>query len=385
MRGPGSGRSPARGFRGSYEDVEQCGGISTRRVKRGVVRGVEGEDRGNTPACAGIPGPMALNARSTPVYPRVCGDPHPAPRLRDPLIGLPPRVRGSQRTVRTSASPTRSTPACAGIPGKPGRAARRSRVYPRVCGDPAPCSASGITQRGLPPRVRGSQPRTSVASGLPRSTPACAGIPSFFSNPRRHSRVYPRVCGDPRWRAGRSPGSTGLPPRVRGSPCQRKGPGLVPRSTPACAGIPTERSGCTGRPSVYPRVCGDPDSRPAGGGHAKGLPPRVRGSHPLPGVVPEAARSTPACAGIPSAGSAKSSTAVVYPRVCGDPCLEVAGAVGDRGLPPRVRGSHVLGVVKVLQPGSTPACAGIPAPTYGVRVTVQVYPRVCGDPLALVW
>ena len=80
--------------------------------------------------------PTAAPAPST-VYPRVCGGTHTiiTPFLR--TAGLSPRVRGNPAADLKVSAAVGSIPACAGEPRRQRRNARRSSVYPRVCGGTA--------------------------------------------------------------------------------------------------------------------------------------------------------------------------------------------------------------------------------------------------------
>ncbi len=253
------------------------------------------------------------------VYPRVCGDPALAPLALLDAIGLPPRMRGSLVGDGRCPVPERSTPAYAGIPGEAALLAGLHAVYPRVCGDPRRGSATRGSTRGLPPRMRGSRRpiRTPVRCG--RSTPAYAGIPPEAGPCVRAVPVYPRVCGDPADPNAEGEIRLGLPPRMRGSLEGRHLDGQVARSTPAYAGIPPPVRMRPASGAVYPRVCGDPPATCNDRSYMHGLPPRMRGS---PAGDPQRRpthRSTPAYAGIPSCSASARAASSVYPRVCGDP------------------------------------------------------------------
>ena len=49
-------------------------------------------------------------------------------------MGLSPRVRGNRVVAQRGPVRPGSIPACAGEPGQPTFNARSTRVYPRVCG-----------------------------------------------------------------------------------------------------------------------------------------------------------------------------------------------------------------------------------------------------------
>ena len=176
----------------------------------------------------------------------------------------------------TNGSSTRSIPACAGephpeadFPGLPG-------VYPRVCGGTRKSIPCPPPPKGLSPRVRGNQSATSAAGT-----------------------------------------ATGLSPRVRGNRDQTRRQSLQQRSIPACAGEPTVLLRVRVMREVYPRVCGGTPCPVQQHHIVRGLSPRVRGNRLRHCPGGDGSRSIPACAGEPMNPSVISSTARVYPRVCG--------------------------------------------------------------------
>ena len=88
--------------------------------------------------------------------------------------------------------------------------------------------------------------------------------------------------------------------------------------------------------------------------------------------------SIPACAGEPHPNACSMLYAAVYPRVCGgtEEAYEMVARL--EGLSPRVRGNPDLGREPLPPPRSIPACAGEPATTWVCRMSIAVYPRVCG-------
>ena len=231
--------------------------------------------------------------------------------------GLSPRVRGNRRFLATSLSPLGSIPACAGEPPPAGAAARSSRVYPRVCGGTMLVGTVAKLRRGLSPRVRGNRPFTITTGASTGSIPACAGEPRSAGRQCQRPRVYPRVCGGTVCSAGASSMWKGLSPRVRGNRrCSRRTSGCL-GSIPACAGEPGFWRHRNADGTVYPRVCGGTSNRSTIDRAAAGLSPRVRGNR-RGGVLHAANQgSIPACAGEPGPRRWCHSTPAVYPRVCG--------------------------------------------------------------------
>ena len=130
-------------------------------------------------------------------------------------------------------------------------------------------------------------------------------------------------------------------------------------------------------------MCGEAYPKNHTGGVDKGLSPRVRGSRPPPRPVAHRQGIIPACAGKPSSRPAKCQTHKDYPRVCGEAATASASAGAIRGLSPRVRGSRVQGLGKVLRPGIIPACAGKPGRRRARPPRPRDYPRVCGEAAAV--
>ena len=247
-------------------------------------------------------------------------------------------MRGNLRRLLASRRDLGSIPACAGEPRRSSSRRNCHRVYPRVCGGTAPVCTMPQTRPGLSPRVRGNHTIPSERSGKPRSIPACAGEPGQRSFTRIFSRVYPRVCGGT---------STSM------SPIACCG-GL----SPACAGEPHRNSNGDWSYKVYPRVCGGTMVEAMALMVAIGLSPRVRGN-PLHGYGEGCLLgSIPACAGEPRLLISRSIYFAVYPRVCG-------------GTPDAPLSCNI-------PTGSIPACAGEPGKLRRARRSCRVYPRVCG-------
>ena len=143
------------------------------------------------------------------------------------------------------------TPAGAGngLPGLP--SALSQQAYPRGCGEwgydktctavfqglPRGCGEWTIREAlifqttGLPPRVRGMDPRSRTTPATPRLTPAGAGNGTLCATARSQDGAYPRGCGEWVHQRGAGLPSQGLPPRVRG----------MGRSAP----VGTDRAGLT--------------------------------------------------------------------------------------------------------------------------------------------
>ena len=263
-------------------------------------------------------------------------------------------------TNDTSGRSVGSIPACAGEPRFLGGGPARLRVYPRVCGGTWDELDIRPTSSGLSPRVRGNLGPIGLVVAAIGSIPACAGEPLLCARSARRSRVYPRVCGGTFVSVASPPERMGLSPRVRGNlgPI-----GLVVAaigSIPACAGEPGTRliRWCLTR--VYPRVCGGTASQLRRLAPVEGLSPRVRGNLDRQLLVRRDDGSIPACAGEPRHLIPDKLILGVYPRVCGGTTFSITIGLGDMGLSPRVRGNHSTRRVEPFARGSIPACAGEP-------------------------
>ena len=129
------------------------------------------------PACAGEPTSQPTALKTRPVYPRVCGGTTPTGGTRANTGGLSPRVRGNPTYTVPFIYEGGSIPACAGEPQRERVATTDGAVYPRVCGGTLPISRLRLPMGGLSPRVRGNQQPGAVAVPQGRSIPACAGEP----------------------------------------------------------------------------------------------------------------------------------------------------------------------------------------------------------------
>ena len=175
----------------------------------------------------------------------------------------------------------------------------------------------------------------------------------------------------------------GLSPRVRGNPdgCSRRC--RPSRSIPACAGEPEKTKQNSKSRRVYPRVCGGTKIRIDIMASKLGLSPRVRGNRRRRPAQHPGPGSIPACAGEPTPTWTAGSAAWVYPRVCGGTAYPSSARPAQPGLSPRVRGNRSGNADAAVFPGSIPACAGEPQGLPPILHNARVYPRVCGGTAAL--
>ena len=276
------------------------------------------------------------------------------------------------------------------------------RSIPACTGNP--CSPSIPPWGGLSPRVRGTLWERWDSNPRRRSIPACTGNPPTCGSSTTRTRVYPRVYGEPLSRTRAECLRLGLSPRVRGTHVPDVGAVACLGSIPACTGNPSSRAASETRPWVYPRVYGEPevvDQTPA---QEEGLSPRVRGTlEPRPGeaagegsipactgnprpparaarLSQPSGRSIPACTGNPRWRFLADTNSQVYPRVYGEPPSRTGYRTTSGGLSPRVRGTRRGGGGGGVQEGSIPACTGNPCPAAPSACPPRVYPRVYGEP-----
>ena len=193
-----------------------------------------------------------------------------------------------------------------------------------------------------------------------------------------YQTVYPRECGA----AGPADPprvlARGLSPRVRGSHNDSAATFQPLGSIPASAGQPSAR-GAGSRPSpVYPRECGAAEAGADSQGDVHGLSPRVRGSPGAAQRRTRSPRSIPASAGQPSSRVAPGESGPVYPRECGAAGFPRRRRPVPSGLSPRVRGSPCSLPFAAQRSGSIPASAGQPSTGVPPSWWCWVYPRECG-------
>ena len=176
---------------------------------------------GSIPAHAGKPLWLLQPPGLRRVYPRACGETSGNPIERPPRKGLSPRMRGNRNADLLDVQGAGSIPAHAGKPRRRRGWRPWSRVYPRACGEtPSPEELSRVG-RGLSPRMRGNQLGPGGHAHGQGSIPAHAGKPYLVDDVNRHTRVYPRACGETSIEGDVALQREGLSPRMRGNPRSR--------------------------------------------------------------------------------------------------------------------------------------------------------------------
>ena len=226
-------------------------------------------------------------------------------------------MRGNRAPGLFEPGRRRSIPAYAGEPSSAMSTARRTEVYPRVCGGTRIVGPLAGRAGGLSPRMRGNrevnypppyregsipayagEPRGKLSSTVPGgSIPAYAGEPGLHFSAGSGWQVYPRVCGGTRRRRVCRAVRKGLSPRMRGNRLSNLGLRIPQLSIPAYAG--------------------EPQWHWQAGGYLSGLSPRMRGNRCRVPSRKVPAGSIPAYAGEPVSRCFISLAVTVYPRVCG--------------------------------------------------------------------
>ena len=196
-------------------------------------------------------------------------------------------------------------------------------------------------------------------------------------NDQRFQGVYPRPCGETLTRTRQAVArKAGLSPPMRGNRH------LLPQRP------------ITSR--VYPRPCGETSISTAvvSGG---GLSPPMRGNplqsnnavlarvgNPLQSnLMPQQRGSIPAHAGKPSLDRYRALSDAVYPRPCGETDRLHHDRMRAQGLSPPMRGNQFLRQFYAGGMGSIPAHAGKPRGDAEREMGNRVYPRPCGETLAI--
>ncbi len=231
---------------------------SSPRV-RGTRRGLDAPAGGRRfiPACAGNAEPPGGDEIVESVHPRVCGERLCAGTGAPAGRGSSPRVRGTLIRVRHLRAAGRFIPACAGNAPRRGRCPGPRTVHPRVCGERLPICSTTTSACGSSPRVRGTLRLPRSSATCRRFIPACAGNARTRSARPGSGPVHPRVCGERAQRYEPEDAVAGSSPRVRGTlavAAQRQGQG---RFIPACAGNACCSNAAAPVRPVHPRVCGE--------------------------------------------------------------------------------------------------------------------------------
>ncbi len=259
-----------------------------------------------SPAHAGMHPRRSGRRRRACRFPRTRGD---APLFSTPRPGLPslpPHTRGCTSACRKGGTPSRASPAHAGM-HRCGRMATATRTrFPRTRGDAPDVGAIQALLRALPPHTRGCTPGRSRDAGAAQASPAHAGMHLTWGTRRGIIHGFPRTRGDAPITLAPDADVGSLPPHTRGcthdAPCR----GRPQAASPAHAGMHPSPFASSSFPRRFPRTRGDAPWQSGARRSAPPLPPHTRGctgisEFGLPGAV-----ASPAHAGM-------------HPRLCKGP------------------------------------------------------------------
>ena len=156
----------------------------------------------------------------------------------------------------------------------------------------------------------------------------------------------------------------------------------IPRSIPAPAGKPPPRLSLWAGCWVYPRACGETMVAVQGRPTPNGLSPRLRGNHGAVWVSNGEPGSIPAPAGKPLHSPQRVPVCRVYPRACGETIAMEKAQPPNKGLSPRLRGNPLPTLAVRGRLRSIPAPAGKPSTGRTPAAQSGVYPRACGETVA---
>ena len=160
----------------------------------------------------------------------------------------------------------------------------------------------------------------------------------YAGNGSRHSGDHPRMCGEKTWTPCKPSMMLGSPPHVRGKDAQNNPTSCPSGITPACAGKSVKWSTNRSASEDHPRMCGEKVPIDLCVGCHVGSPPHVRGKGTGEIMRKVQYGITPACAGKSAVSISLIFRSRDHPRMCGEKCYAVPDAIVGVGSPPHVRG-----------------------------------------------
>ena len=192
------------------------------------------------------------------------------------------------------------TPAGAGKTQLPECTINPNEDHPRRCGENVITCISGAGISGSPPQVRGKHYWAYFWAFAPGITPAGAGKTRSRSGHGGVWQDHPRGCGENSSSTASTISSRGSPPRMRGKLMQQSTVALDRRITPADAGKTWSSPPSPCARGDHPRGCGENQAFPLFWACPLGSPPRMRGKQSyIPyrflghGITPADAGKTP--------------------------------------------------------------------------------------------
>ena len=130
---------------------------------------------------------------------------------------------------------------------------------------------------------------------------------------------------------------------------------------------------------AHPRACGENRGFLSSYCWALGSSPRMRGKHVVELLRTEIERLIPAHAGKTSGPHGEVIKVGAHPRACGENIAQVAFATSHAGSSPRMRGKPCRARHDHCQSGLIPAHAGKTRAHTRNRLPVRAHPRACGE------
>ncbi len=348
---------------------------------RGWTRSDSGgiEERGGSPAWAGMDPSMKGSLRSPSGLPRVGGDGPRALPLHEWVTQAPPRGRGWTPCHRRPCPWCVGSPAWAGMDPSSGPESRSPTGLPRVGGDGPPPWIPSRAAVGAPPRGRGWTHHLLPRVTSDRGSPAWAGMDPPPPCATTDLRWLPRVGGDGPGGHRRKSELVAAPPRGRGWTLEAREVHAAAAGSPAWAGMDPFASLTSPRTWRLPRVGGDGPFGPARTVTLGAAPPRGRGWTPVTHVADEFGEGSPAWAGMDPRRSRPRPTLPRLPRVGGDGPFDGVTKAAVTEAPPRGRGWTRCAPTPSPSSGGSPAWAGMDPPTPSRCCAARWLPRVGGD------
>ena len=166
--------------------------------------------------------------------------------------------------------------------------------------------------------MRGKRAIASNMSGPAGLIPAYAGKTPSAARGKPFDQAHPRVCGENYRPDAETLPTVGSSPRVRGKLQALKDTGLTERIIPACAGKTSPKTRRLAKRRDHPRVCGENSTALDADSTASGSSPRVRGKHGRWVLRPVNEGIIPACAGKTKRSFTSPVSGSDHPRVCGE-------------------------------------------------------------------
>ncbi len=291
----------------------------------------------------------------------------------------PPPPRGSTLRDHDRWVHLQVSPAPAGIDPGTDRTRNGGNRLPRPRGDRPKPAMPARTRMKSPPPPRGSTRALLRGAVIRGVSPAPAGIDPRGWSATRSTRSLPRPRGDRPSITSPVRGATASPPPPRGSTLVHLLVQLVPRVSPAPAGIDPRWMSHPISAARLPRPRGDRPGRYVAKEHLPWSPPPPRGSTRAARLDEVPADVSPAPAGIDPARASIATGPACLPRPRGDrpPTTQRASRLAESTPPPR--GSTLASHWSTSAREVSPAPAGIdPCPRRGWSGARRL-PRPRGD------